>query len=73
MPVKSSPFECTAVSGEDAKAFQRKMRYGRGTKNAAASASNGRKLVALFCVQGVVPVELNAPRSSESLRTGAEK
>ncbi len=69
MPVESSPFEHTLVGGDDAKAFLRKLRFGRGTKAAAASAINGRRLVAVFMASGAVPVVLNVSSGSQELRT----
>jgi hypothetical protein len=70
MPVKSSPFEHTLAAGDDAKAFLRRLRYGRGTKAAVASAINGRRLVAVFMATGAVPVVLNVSSGTQELRTG---
>ena len=69
MPVKSSPFEHTLVADDDAKAFLRTLRYGRGNKAAAASAINGRKLLAVFMATGAVSVVLNVSSGSQELRT----
>ncbi|MCK9687335.1 hypothetical protein [Scleromatobacter humisilvae] len=58
MPIHSTPFGRTVITGEDAKAFMRTLKQGRGNKAAAESAANGRKLVAEFAARGSVTIKL---------------
>lgn len=60
MTIHSKFLGSVTVSGEDAKAFTRKLANGRGTKAAATSAANGRKLVATFAKKGAVTIKLKA-------------
>jgi hypothetical protein len=58
MPVHSTLFGPTVVTGADAEAFMLEMKHGRGSKAAAESAANGRKLVAEFAKRGAVTIKL---------------
>ena len=62
MAIQSTYLGPVAVSGDDAKSFARKIAYGRGTKAAAKSAANGRKLVAAFSKTGSVVIEPRFPK-----------
>lgn len=48
MAIRSTPHGSVTVSGDEAKAFTRKLVYGRGTQAAMAAAKNGRELVRNF-------------------------
>ena len=63
MAVQSTPFGPVAVSGDDAKAFRRKMLQGWGIKAAAESAANGRKLITVFASTGAAVIELKVTRA----------
>jgi hypothetical protein len=58
MPIHTSPLGQTVITGDDAKTFMRKLKYGRGTKASAESAANGRRLVAEFAARGSVTIKL---------------
>jgi len=64
MAIHSSFLGSVKVSGDDAKSFSRKITNGRGTKAAAASATNGRKLVSTFAKKGAVTIKLKAAKVS---------
>lgn len=64
MAIHSSFLGSVKVSGDDAKSFSRKIANGRGTKAAAASAANGRKLVSTFAKKGSVTIKLKAIKAS---------
>ena len=59
MAIHSSFLGSVKVSGDDAKALARKLTHARGTKAAAASATNGKKLVTTFSKKGAVAVKLS--------------
>jgi hypothetical protein len=63
MAIQSIYLGPVTVSGDDAESFARKIAYGRGTKAAAKSTANGRKLVTAFSKMGSVAIEL---KSSEA-------
>jgi hypothetical protein len=63
MAIHSTFLGSVKVSGEDAEAFSRKMTYGRGTKAAAESAANGRKLVTTFAKRGSVAIKLKPTKT----------
>jgi hypothetical protein len=46
MSVFSCPLGPVTLTGDEAKAFSRVVRFGRGTRAAAEAAANGRRLVA---------------------------
>jgi hypothetical protein len=58
MAIHSTVLGSVRVSGEDAKAFTQKITHARGTKAAAESASNGRKIVASFAKKGYMTVKI---------------
>lgn len=58
MAVVSNPLGPVIVTGEEAKAFSRAVRFGRGTRAAADAAANGRRMVAEFRQVGTVTVQL---------------
>ena len=64
MAIHSSFLGSVKVSGDDAKSFSRKIAHGRGTKAAAESAANGRKLVSTFAKKGAVTIKLRAVKAS---------
>jgi len=58
MAIHSTYLGSVKFSGDDAKSFSRKVTHGRGTKAAAESAANGRKLVTTFARKGSVTIKL---------------
>lgn len=62
MAVSSSPFGPVTLTGDEAMAFSRFARFGRGTEAAAEAAVNGRRMVAEFERNGAVAIELK-PRA----------
>ena len=59
MAIESSYLGSVKVSGDEAKAFTRKILRGRGTQAAARSAAHGRKLVAEYLAKGSANIELH--------------
>lgn len=64
MAIHTSFLGTTTVSGEEAKAFTRKLAHARGTKAASESARKGRSMVATFAKKGIVTVKLNTKKPS---------
>jgi hypothetical protein len=64
MTVHSSFLGSVTVSGDEAKAFTRKLSHGRGSRSAQASAQNGRKLAKSFAKMGSVIIKLKPARES---------
>jgi hypothetical protein len=64
MAIHSTYLGSVKVSGDDAKSFSRKITNGRGTKAAAESAANGRKLVATFAKKGSVTIKLKSAKTA---------
>lgn len=58
MAIHSTYLGSVTISGDDAKAFSRKVARGRGTKAAVQSAANGRKLAVAFAKGGTVAIKL---------------
>jgi len=58
MAIQSNVLGSVTVTGEDAKAFTRKILRGRAPRAAVAAARSGRKLVASFNKHGVVTIKL---------------
>lgn len=63
MAIHSTFLGSVKVSGDDAKSFTRKVSHGRGTKAAAESAANGRKLVSAFAKRGSVTIKLKTVKA----------
>ncbi|WP_431102269.1 hypothetical protein [Roseateles noduli] len=64
MAIHSTFLGSVKVSGDDAKSFARKITHARGTKAAAESAVNGRKLVTTFAKKGSVAIKLKSTKAS---------
>lgn len=64
MAIHSTYLGSVQVSGDDAKSFSRKITHGRGTKAAAESAANGRKLVTAFAKKGSVTIKLKSTKTA---------
>ncbi|MFX1677653.1 hypothetical protein PV762_00315 [Mitsuaria sp. CC2] len=60
MAIHSTFLGSVKVSGDDAKSFARKITHARGTKAAAESAANGRKLATAFAKKGSVAIKLKS-------------
>jgi hypothetical protein len=58
MAIHTSFLGSTTVSGDEAKAFTRRLSRGRATKAATDAARNGRNMVHAFTKMGVVMVQL---------------
>jgi len=58
MAIHTSFLGATTVSGDEAKAFTRRLSRGRATKAATDAALNGRHMVHAFAKKGVVIVKL---------------
>jgi Zn/Cd-binding protein ZinT len=54
MGIQSSAFGRVVLTGEDAKAFKRQVRYGKPNKAAVASMKRGAKLAREFSKNGYV-------------------
>ena len=63
MAIHSSFLGSVTVSGDEAKALTRKVRYARGTKASMKAAANGRKLVSTFAKNGVIKITLKVPKA----------
>lgn len=63
MAIHSSFLGSVTVSGDEAKAFTRRVRYARGTKASIEAAANGRKLVSTFAKKGVITIKPKAPKA----------
>jgi hypothetical protein len=61
MAIQSNVLGSVTVTGEDAKAFTRKIARGRAPRAAVVAAQNGRKLVASLGRRGVVSLKLKPP------------
>jgi hypothetical protein len=58
MAIHTNFLGATTVSGDEAKAFTRRLARGRATKAATDAAFNGRNMVHTFAKKGVVIVQL---------------
>jgi hypothetical protein len=58
MAIHTSFLGITTISGDEAKAFNRKVTHAQGTKAAAQSARSGLKMMTSFQEKGVVVVKL---------------
>lgn len=67
MAIHSSFLGSVTVSGDEAKALTRRVRFARGTKASIAAAANGRKLVSIFAKKGVVTINLKASKALTSI------
>jgi hypothetical protein len=68
MAIHTSFLGATIVSGDEAKAFTRKLATRARVTNAASEAlSNGRKMVAAFAKKGSVTVKLAGTKRSTTL------
>ncbi len=63
MAIHSSFLGSVTVSGDEAKAFTRRVQHARGTKASIEAAENGRKLVSTFAKKGVITIKLKAPKA----------
>lgn len=63
MAVHSSYLGSVKISGDDAKAFTRKITHARGTKAASESAEKGRVLAKAFAKKGVAKFRLQPAKS----------
>jgi len=64
--VNSTFLGAVTITGQEAKAFARKVTHARGTKAASESAMHGRPLASTFAKKGVVTVNLARYNSSKS-------
>ena len=61
MAIQSNVLGSVTVTGEDARAFTRKIAHGRAPRAAVVAARSGRELVASFSKHGVVSIKLKPP------------
>lgn len=59
MAIHTSFLGTTTISGDEAKAFSRRVAHARGTKAAAESARSGLKMMSSLQKRGVVVVKLD--------------
>ncbi len=59
MAIHTTYLGTTTITGDEAKAFSRRVTYARGTKAAAQSARSGLKMLSSLQKRGFVAVKLN--------------
>jgi hypothetical protein len=64
MAIQSNFLGSVTVSGDEAKAFTRKLRHGRAPRAAVVAARDGRKLVASLAKRGSVLIKPKAAPES---------
>jgi hypothetical protein len=62
MAIHTSFLGATTVSGDEAKAFTRRLSHGRATKAASDAAINGRKMVHAFAKKGAITMQLDTKK-----------
>ncbi|MEI6804406.1 MAG: hypothetical protein WCK83_14695 [Burkholderiales bacterium] len=64
MAIHTSFLGATTISGNEAKAFTRRVLHARGTKAASEAVQNGRKMMTAFNKKRIVTIKLDVKNRS---------